>query len=536
MLSHSFGKKPTRFSMTLVTASGVIWSLVIFVVACYFGLLRPARLKRNGIALRTPPNTLPLVGNGLQFLQARQKLFSWFVKCERHFGDETFQITVPTLHPGVVINDPKNLEYVFKHEGIFAKGDFVKQRSWDLFGHGIINADGALWKAQRKAGLHFLNVANLRVLTDVALPRYIEQCVGELKMRAKSGGIVDLQLVFHEITSQLMGKMAYDMEMHANDEFTLAFEHASGITTERFQNPLWFVTELITGSAFRRSLAVVRKFGNDIVQGAVASKKIPRAVSAESADTGENLLNEVSGSLIQSLLDSLGTQYNLVADAALNYLSAGRDTTAQALTWTVYLLMQNPSAVAKAREEVANLPVVQGHHAEQNQPKNAIASAVFSPVRLPYIMAVFYEALRLYPPVPFEIKECEADTTLPDGTFLPKNSVVVWCPWAMNRSKLHWGDDADAFRPERWLDEDHKLVTKSASEFPVFNGGPRTCLGKRMAEHIAAQVIATMVLTFEFLPAYEGKRVSKSSLTLPMKDGLPCYVSLRANEFFSDVA
>jgi hypothetical protein len=83
---------------------------------------------------RRPPNTLPLAGNGILFLQARHKLFSWFVKCERQFGFETFQISVPTLPPGVVINDPKNLEFVLKNEGIFSKGNFFKRRSWDLFG------------------------------------------------------------------------------------------------------------------------------------------------------------------------------------------------------------------------------------------------------------------------------------------------------------------------------------------------------------------------------------------------------------------
>jgi hypothetical protein len=84
--------------------------------------------------LRRPPNTLPLAGNGLLFLQARHKLFSWFVKCERLFGFETFEISVPSLPPGVVINDPKNLEFVLKNEGTFGKGAFFKLRSWDLFG------------------------------------------------------------------------------------------------------------------------------------------------------------------------------------------------------------------------------------------------------------------------------------------------------------------------------------------------------------------------------------------------------------------
>lgn len=84
--------------------------------------------------IRRPPNTLPLAGNGFLFLQARHKLFSWFVKCENQFGFETFEISVPSLPPGIVINDPMNLEFVLKNEGIFAKGSFFKLRSWDLFG------------------------------------------------------------------------------------------------------------------------------------------------------------------------------------------------------------------------------------------------------------------------------------------------------------------------------------------------------------------------------------------------------------------
>lgn len=47
---------------------------------------------------------------------------------------------MPTLPPGVIISDPKNLEFVFKHEGVFAKGNFVKDRSWDLFGKEVVES------------------------------------------------------------------------------------------------------------------------------------------------------------------------------------------------------------------------------------------------------------------------------------------------------------------------------------------------------------------------------------------------------------
>lgn len=83
---------------------------------------------------RNPPNTLPLVGNGLHFLKDRHKLLAWFVQCERLFGRETFKLYVPSLPPGIVINDPQNLDFVFKNERIFAKGDFMKKPLWDLFG------------------------------------------------------------------------------------------------------------------------------------------------------------------------------------------------------------------------------------------------------------------------------------------------------------------------------------------------------------------------------------------------------------------
>ncbi|KAI1473020.1 cytochrome P450 [Daldinia caldariorum] len=514
--------------MVLLEGYGLLWLGLLGALLCYQLVLRSPIITRNGVPLRKPPNTLPIVGNGILFLRPRQKLFAWFVKCERQFGNETFQISVPTLPPGVVINDPKNLDYIFKNEGIFSKGDLFKKLSWDLFGNGIINVDGELWKAQRKAGLAFLNASNLRVLTDIALPRYLGHAVEYLQGQARARKVVDLQYVFHEITSQLMGKMAYDMEMHANDDFTVAFDYASGVITERFQNPLWFITERFTGSKFRMALDTIRSFGHKIVHSA-ADPKTKKQGDHITPESTHDKLDEVSGSLIQSLLEVFGDNQEIVSDSALNYLSAGRDTVAQALTWCIYLLMQHESVIEGIRNEArALLENTQETLLSSGSNDGFVNSTTFTPSSLPYTMAVFYETLRLYPPIPFEIKQCEKPTTLPDGTFLPEKSIVFWCTWAMNRSTTRWGDDADSFRPERWLTADGKLVTKSATEFPVFNGGPRLCLGKRMAELLAAQVISTVLLMFDFTPAYGNERVSKSSLTLPMKGGLPCLVKSKA--------
>jgi cytochrome P450 len=181
--------------------------------------------------------------------------------------------------------------------------------------------------------------------------------------------------------------------------------------------------------------------------------------------------------------------------------------------------MRHPEILTKLRIEVSELV------AAESTVYTQLDTSIFRPSSLPYATAIFYEALRLYPPVPFELKQCEKPTTLPDGTFLPKNAVLMWCTWAMNRSKLIWGQDSETFEPGRWL-ENGTLISKTAFEYPVFNGGPRTCLGKKMAEMMAVQVIATCVSTFDFVPIDSQERISKNSLTLPMQGGLPCHIKL----------
>lgn len=371
------------------------------------------------------------------------------------------------------------------------------------------------------------------------------------------------------------------MEISANHPFSLAFDHASNHIGLRFQNPLWKFTEFFTGGAFRASLREVKQFGRHIILN--ARKRRARTAfeslitEADGGPPGDGLSSGF-GTLIDSLIETFSNP-TIVADAALNFLSAGRDTTAQSLTWTMYALLRNPEVLPGLHTEIDKVfdslqspptgPSEQTPTPDQSTPDSrpvqgdstttppAITISHLQPPSLPTLYSIFYESLRLYPPVPFEIKQTLAPLTLPDGTSLPKGAVVVWCIWSLNRSPLTFGPDAESFRPARWLDPSGKrLVRRSEAEFPVFNGGPRACLGKKMAEVLACWVLGSILAEFEFEledeeeneqaepkkvneggPAKEhqspshhttGKeRTSANSLTLPMLHGLPVRVRRR---------
>ncbi|KAL8807869.1 MAG: hypothetical protein Q9200_004509 [Gallowayella weberi] len=337
-----------------------------------------------------------------------------------------------------------------------------------------------------------------------------------------------MQEVFLELTTRLMGKVAYDMDIPASLPFSKAFDLASGAIGDRFQNPFWKIKEFILGAPLRRAVFEVKRFGNEIVSAAVENRTKSNGPKEKAVDQ----INPLRDNLINSLLDHI-PDHQVVADAAMNYLSAGRDTTAQSLTWTLYLLLRNPQHQETLIEEISRV----FPSASPSSSLEGVTYESVQPTSLPYTHSIFTETLRLYPPVPFELKECTTPTTFPDGTWLPEGSVVIWVPWAMGRSHHIWGEDSEDFRPSRWLNISGSMVLqKPAYEFPVFNAGPRSCLGKKLAELLAVAVLVRLMWRYDFTEVLQkeqggcgagGERTSQNSLTLPMDGGLPVKLKLR---------
>ena len=109
------------------------------------------------------------------------------------------------------------------------------------------------------------------------------------------------------------------MDMPASLPFSQSFDFASGATGERFQNPFWKIKEFIFGAPFRKAILEVKRFGHEIVSAAVSKRE---KISKGSEKTKDKSPNGLQSNLIDSLLDHI-EDHQIVADAAMNYLSAG---------------------------------------------------------------------------------------------------------------------------------------------------------------------------------------------------------------------
>jgi len=200
-------------------------------------------------------------------------------------------------------------------------------------------------------------------------------------------------------------------------------------------------------------------------------------------------------------------------DILLNFVIAGRDTTAILLSWTFYLLTQYPEVEEKVIDEIED-------KLHGNLPTWEILKD------MPYLKAVLDETLRLYPPVPSNIKQAVQDDMIPGGYFVSKGTEVQFNAYTIHRSKTLWGKDAEEFKPERWLAEDFAKKIHPYQYLP-FHAGPRLCLGMNMA-FLEAKLIACVILQKFRVRLVPGADIKPNkSLTMPIHGGLPVLLQHR---------
>ncbi len=221
---------------------------------------------------------------------------------------------------------------------------------------------------------------------------------------------------------------------------------------------------------------------------------------------------EDAGDLLSILLlaqdeeTGVGMSNTQVRDEVLTLFLAGHETTANALTWTWYLLSQNPQAEAKFHEELDR--VLENKRLPRFEDYSAFK----------YTEAVLAESMRLFPPAWVVGRTAIEDYELDDYK-LKKGDLVFASPYVLQRDERFW-EDADKFKPERWLRKDRiKEASQNFTYFP-FGGGVRRCIGEQFAWTEGVLLLATIGRKWQLRLVPNHKIELKPLVTLRPKFGI----------------
>jgi cytochrome P450 len=199
-----------------------------------------------------------------------------------------------------------------------------------------------------------------------------------------------------------------------------------------------------------------------------------------------------------------------VRDEAMTIFLAGHETTANALTWTWYLLSTAPAVEARLHEEVDR--ALQGRLPRVGD----IAS-------LPYVERVVTESMRLYPPAWLIGRRAIADDQL--GAYVvPARTILVMSPFVTQRDGRFY-KDPERFDPDRWTPEFRATLPKFAY-FP-FGGGPRQCIGESFAWMELILLVATIAQQWRLQLVPGHPVVPEPLVTLRTKHGMRMTVHRR---------
>jgi len=197
-----------------------------------------------------------------------------------------------------------------------------------------------------------------------------------------------------------------------------------------------------------------------------------------------------------------------IRDEMATLIVAGHATTANALSWALYLLARNPTVQSKLRRELDDTL--------GGKPPTGVDA-----FKLSYTMSVFDEAIRLYPPAWLIVREAVSDCKI-GGYEIPAGSVILISPYIAHRDPRFF-PNPEAFIPERW--EAKSSLTRFA--FIPFGAGPRSCIGEHLARLEGVMIIAAVAQKFRLRPVsgYPVVTQPRPFELLTPRYGIPLLVS-----------
>jgi cytochrome P450 len=393
----------------------------------------------------------------------------------------------------LLLNHPDHIEDVLvNHPRKFIKGR-VLQANKRVFGRGLLTSEGDFWLRQRRLAQPAFHRARIAGYASTMV-EYTERLLHEWQ----DGEERDIHKEMMRLTLHIVGKTLFDadVERDAQDigkSMELLLEFGADFRRTLFV-PQWLPTP--TNIRVERAIRQIEK----VLYRMISEKR------ASGRDAGDLL------SMLLAAQDEDGSRMTdkQLRDEAITLFLAGHETTANTLSWTWWLLAQNPAVEAKLHAELRN--VLAGR-----------APSLDDLPKLVYTNHIITESMRLYPPAWGTARTAIEDHEIA-GYAVPKGSGVSFAQWTVHRD-ARWYDAPDEFRPERWEGDLLKRLPRFAY-FP-FGGGPRQCIGNSFALMEAALILATIAQQYRFRLVEGHPVVPLASITLRPRYGIRAVLEAR---------
>jgi cytochrome P450 len=433
-----------------------------------------------------PPNLIRSLFGAMQ-----QNPLDYFTAMAQEYGDvsgmrigkfRSLFINHPDLIEDVLVNNSRK----------YHKGRILQANKY-LFGEGLLTSEGDFWLRQRRLAQPAFHRARVSAYA-ATMAEYTEQLIATWR----NGEERDIHEEMMQLALRIVGKTLFDADVTRDakevGETLDILLHIAANFGRTILVPLWVPTP----RNIRAKLGIRR-----------LEKVIYRIIEdrrASGRDAGDLL------SILLQAQDEDGTHMNdrQLRDETITLFLAGHETTANTLSWTWWLLAQNPAVEKKFHEELDG--VLGGR-----------APTVDDLPRLTYLSQVLTESLRLYPTA-WGMARLAAEEHEIAGYPVRPGYGVAFAQWVMHRD-ARWFDAPLEFRPERWENGLAKQLPRFAY-FP-FGGGPRQCIGNTFALMEASVVLATVGQRFRFALAPGHKVTPLASITLRPKTGIQVRLEAR---------
>ena len=357
----------------------------------------------------------------------------------------TYSAKLPSLPNIILTRDATFISYVLKDNHTnYHKSPLTIDRVVEFLGKGMLFTNGEEWLKQRRLiqpGFHKEKIQGLYSI--------IIQAIDEYLVTMPTGVNVDMYPVLHQLAFNAVVRSLFDMQLSAETMHTL---------TTNFNDIQSFIFKDVN-QPFRRPFYPVTGSEREMFKKSAEIKSIFKRLIQERRQSGESK-NDLLDMLLHSKYEDTGLPMTeeQVVDELLVFITAGHETTANTLSWMMYLLSVNPGVLNKLTALVGESDIL-------DAPKNE------------YINAVINESMRLYPPAWITDRVALQDDSF-GGYSYPKGTIVISFFYGAHRDGAHW-EKADDFVPGRFIDENGKLK-KYKNYFP-FGAGPRMCIGNNFA-------------------------------------------------------